>query len=55
MFNVYHIHVDFRHLSLIADYMSFAGTIKAMNRTGMNDNASALLRMSFETTMKFLI
>ena len=28
--------VDFRHLSLIADYMSFAGTIKAMNRTGMN-------------------
>lgn len=35
--------------------MSFSGYIKAMNRTGMNDHASALLRMSFETTMKFLI
>jgi len=45
--------------------MSFSGSIKAMNRTGMNvififklilkDNASALLKMSFETTMKFLI
>jgi DNA-directed RNA polymerase I subunit RPA1 len=36
VFDVYHIQVDFRHLSLIADYMSFSGSIKAMNRTGMN-------------------
>jgi DNA-directed RNA polymerase I subunit RPA1 len=36
VFSVYHISVDFRHLSVIADYMSFSGHIKAMNRTGMN-------------------
>lgn len=54
VFGVYGITVDPRHLSLIADYMTFEGAYKPMNRGGMESNDSPLLQMSFETTVHFL-
>ncbi|KAJ3423767.1 intein-containing DNA-directed RNA polymerase i subunit rpa1 precursor [Anaeramoeba flamelloides] len=55
VFQAYGVSVDYRHLSLIADYMTFEGDYLAMNRTGIRSNSSALQKMSFETTTKFLI
>lgn len=54
VFGVYGITVDPRHLSLIADYMTFEGGYKAMNRIGMEETNSPFLQMSFETTVHFL-
>eukprot|EP00049_Salpingoeca_infusionum_P022626 m.7804 g.7804 ORF g.7804 m.7804 type:complete len:1652 (+) comp5293_c0_seq2:72-5027(+) len=54
VFNVYNISVNFRHLSLIADYMSFDGSFRGMNRTTMRANVSPFLQMSFESTTDFL-
>ena len=54
VFGVYGIEVDPRHLSLIADYMSFEGGFKPMSRIGMGESSSAFLQMSFETTANFL-
>jgi len=54
VFQAYDIKVNFRHLSLIADYSTFEGSLKAMNRIGINSNVSPFLKMSFETTMKFI-
>jgi DNA-directed RNA polymerase I subunit RPA1 len=54
VFGVYGIEVDPRHLSLIADYMTFSGGYTAMNRTGMREMSSPFLQMSFETTAQFL-
>ncbi len=48
VFGVYGIHVDPRHLGLIADYMTFLGGFRPMSRAGMTDAASACLQMSFE-------
>ncbi|KAH9507075.1 DNA-directed RNA polymerase I subunit RPA1 [Dermatophagoides farinae] len=53
VFAVYGISVDGRHLSLIADHMTFTGTIKGMNRGAM-DGISPLQAMTFETTTNFL-
>ena len=54
VFAVYGITVDPRHLSLIADYMTYDGDFKAMNRLGMANDSSAFVQMSFETTAVFL-
>ena len=54
VFDVYGISIDPRHLSLIADYMTFEGGYKAFNRTGIISNPSPLSQMSFETTTAFL-
>jgi len=54
VFGAYGIHVDPRHLSLVSDYMTFEGTIKAFNRVGLDSNASPFQKMSFETTTHFL-
>jgi DNA-directed RNA polymerase I subunit RPA1 len=54
VFGAYGIEVDSRHLSLIADYMTFDGGFKPMSRIGMEDSCSTLLQMSFETTAHFL-
>ncbi|KAL5035929.1 hypothetical protein BDEG_23884 [Batrachochytrium dendrobatidis JEL423] len=54
VFGVYGIQVDSRHLSIIADYMTFEGGYKAFNRTCMGSNPSPFLQMSFETTTSFL-
>ena len=54
VFKVYNIAVDPRHLSLIADYMTFEGAYKPFNRVGLEAHSSPLQKMSFETTMHFL-
>ena len=54
VFGVYGISVDLRHLMLIADYMTFNGTIRPFNRVGISEHVSPLLKMSYETTMQFL-
>nr|CAG4651562.1 EOG090X00BV [Triops cancriformis] len=55
VFQVYGITVDPRHLNLIADYMTFDGSYRPFNRLGLQDNASPLQQMSFETSMNFLV
>jgi len=55
VFSVYGISVDPRHLSLIADYMTFDGGFRPMNRRGMADSSSSFLQMSFETTANFMM
>ena len=50
----YSITVDPRHLSLIADYMTFGGGYKPFNRLGLDSNVSPFLKMSFEQTCAFL-
>lgn len=40
MFAAYAITVDPRHLALIADYMTFGGGYKPMNRYGMDSSSS---------------
>jgi len=55
VFGHYGISVDPRHLSLIADFMTYNGGFKPMNRVGMISSSSGFLQMSFETTGKFLI
>ena len=48
VFDVYGIAVDPRHLSLIADYMTFDGSYKPFNRIGIENNPSPLQQMTFE-------
>lgn len=43
-----------RHLTLIADYMTFGGGYKPFNRMGLDANVSPFLKMSFEQTCVFL-
>ena len=52
---VYGIAVDYRHLSLIADFVTYNGDYRALNRQGMEESSSPFLKMSFETTMKYLV
>lgn len=54
VFKVYGITVDARHLMLIADFMTFTGIFSPMSRTGLDNNPSALQKMSFEAPVGFL-
>jgi len=54
VFAPYGITVDYWHLSLIADYMTFNGEYKPFNRIGMEDSSSPFLKMSYETTAQYL-
>ncbi|TIC01852.1 beta and beta-prime subunits of DNA dependent RNA-polymerase [Wallemia mellicola] len=54
IFQVYGIGVDFRHLALLADYMTYDGGYKPFNRTGLSGSPSPLLRASFETTASII-
>uniref|UniRef100_A0A915KIM4 DNA-directed RNA polymerase n=1 Tax=Romanomermis culicivorax TaxID=13658 RepID=A0A915KIM4_ROMCU len=54
VFGGYGIHVDHRHLSLIADYMCHTGAYEPFNRMYMGTSASPFQKMSFETTTEFL-
>ncbi|BFZ55031.1 hypothetical protein PYCC9005_002069 [Savitreella phatthalungensis] len=54
VFAVYGIGVDRRHLSLIADYMTFDGGYRPFNRMGIESNPSPFLKMTYETTCTFL-
>ena len=55
VFAVYGIATDPRHLSLIADFMTYDGDYKPMNRNGMLDISSTFLQMSFESTSVFMV
>ncbi|KAJ8306316.1 hypothetical protein KUTeg_016861 [Tegillarca granosa] len=55
VFAAYGIEVDYRHLSLLADYMTFEGSYKPFNRMSMDTCPSPFQKMTFETTMQFLI
>ena len=55
VFGAYGIDVDYRHLSLLADYMTFEGSYKPFNRVAMDTCASPIQQMSFETTMNFIV
>jgi DNA-directed RNA polymerase I subunit RPA1 len=55
VFGAYFITVDYRHLALIADYMTFNGGYRPFNRTGIVENPSPAIKMSFETTMNFIL
>jgi len=54
VFALYNITVDRRHLSLIADYMTFEGRYKPFHRLSLDTSTSPLQKMSFETAMQFL-
>lgn len=54
VFKVYGISVDYRHLTIIADYMTSEGRYKPFNRSGLLNNVSPFLKASFETTANIL-
>ena len=54
VFAVYGIDVDPRHLTVIADYMTFEGGYRPFNRMGIESNVSPFAKMTFETTFHFL-
>ncbi|PIK59599.1 putative DNA-directed RNA polymerase I subunit RPA1 [Apostichopus japonicus] len=54
VFNVYGIAVDRRHLSLIADYMTYDGHYKPFSRMGLETNPSTIQKMTFESCMSVL-
>ena len=55
VFKHYGIKVDYRHCYLVTDSMCFNGSINPLSRNGIQHSSSPLLKMSFETTMKFMI
>ncbi|XP_072969528.1 DNA-directed RNA polymerase I subunit 1 isoform X1 [Typha angustifolia] len=56
VFEAYGILVNIRHLNLIADFMTFHGGYRPMNRVGMGEyNTSPFGKMTFETATKFII
>lgn len=55
VFGGHGIAVDNRHLNLIGDVMTQAGGYRPFNRMGIvKDSTSPLMKMSFETTVRFL-
>jgi len=54
IFSAFGITSDSRHLGLLADYMTFLGGYRPLNRMGIATNTSPFLKMSFETTATFL-
>uniref|UniRef100_A0A914YE60 DNA-directed RNA polymerase n=1 Tax=Panagrolaimus superbus TaxID=310955 RepID=A0A914YE60_9BILA len=54
VFGVYGIDVNPRHLTLVADYMTFTGSVAPFSRTAMASSTSSLQKMTFETTMNFM-
>lgn len=54
VFGVYGIEVNPRHLSLVADYMTFTGEVQPFSRGAMADSPSPLQKMTFETTVSFM-
>lgn len=49
VFSTYHIEVDERHLSLIADSMTLSGCVRGLNRLEMRHQTEELLKASFES------
>ncbi|XP_068205698.1 DNA-directed RNA polymerase I subunit RPA1 [Palaemon carinicauda] len=52
--SAYDIKVDFRHLSLLADYFTCEGIYKACSRSAISTCSSPIQKMSFETCSQFL-
>ncbi|KZV36374.1 DNA-directed RNA polymerase I subunit rpa1-like [Dorcoceras hygrometricum] len=56
VFDIYGVKIDYRHLSLIADYMTHTGGYRSMSRHGgISESLSPFLKMSFETASKFIV
>lgn len=56
VFDIYGVKIDYRHLSLIADYMTHTGGYRAMSRHGsISESLSPFLKMSFETASNFIV
>ncbi|KAK1267042.1 DNA-directed RNA polymerase II subunit RPB1 [Acorus gramineus] len=55
VFGMYGISVNFRHLSLISDFMTSDGIYRPLNRMGIEDNVSPFSKLTFETATKFLM
>ncbi|GES96144.1 DNA-directed RNA polymerase I complex large subunit Nuc1 [Rhizophagus clarus] len=51
VFAAYGINVHPKHVTLVADYMTFEGKFKPFNRIGLDTSTSPLLKMSFETRL----
>ncbi len=50
------LHVDLRHLMLVADLMAMSGTIKAVGRQGISgEKQSVFARAAFEETVRHLL
>ena len=50
------LHIDIRHIMLVADIMTASGEVKGITRYGVvSEKASVLARASFETPIKHLI
>lgn len=49
VFSTYHIEVDERHLSLIADSMTLSGCVRGLNRLEMRHQTEEILKASFES------
>ena len=45
VFGVYGIAVDERHLGLIADYMTYEGGFRALNRIGLGNHGSPMTQV----------
>jgi hypothetical protein len=43
-----------RHLTLIADYMTFMGGFRPLSRTGIDANAAPFQKITFETSINFI-
>jgi DNA-directed RNA polymerase I subunit RPA1 len=54
VFGGHGISVDYRHLNLIADFMTRGGGFIGFNRNGLRGSVSPFMKMSFETTVGFL-
>jgi len=51
----YGLDVSYRHLSLIADTMTFFGEIRPMTRKSMSQSTSPFLRVTYEMAQKFMV
>ncbi|KAL6987100.1 DNA-directed RNA polymerase [Sarracenia purpurea var. burkii] len=56
VFSNYGVEIDYRHLSLIAEFMTHSGGYRPMTRHGgIASSISPFLKMSFETASKFIV
>ncbi|KAL8612111.1 hypothetical protein ACOMHN_013990 [Nucella lapillus] len=55
VFKAYNIQVNYRHLSLLADYMTCEGSYKGFNRNSIASNPSPMQKITFETATNFLV
>ncbi|TNJ26552.1 DNA-directed RNA polymerase [Giardia muris] len=53
-FDAYHITVDERHLSILADYMTTSGVIRGMNRNELRKSSEELIKATFEAACSSL-